>query len=158
MRESPYQPKRAAYQGLGRIGLLVHPGGELIASDWNEIAACIEEHRPIVKCLVVWGDGTLSIQQLSFFVEIQKASNLTIVMFTDSSMNRGLMKLKQSFFIKHQIFSKRFFENELKTLGLTRRELQIVRKTIQEMERMIGWSIRSSSRISLKPIESPKAT
>jgi hypothetical protein len=153
MSESPYHPKRAAYQGLGRIGLLVHPGGDLITSDWNEIATRIEEHRPIVKCLVMWGDGTLSIRQLSLFVEIQKISDLPIVMFTDSSMTRGLMKLKQWFSIKHQVFSKRSLENGLKSLGLTRNELQTVKKTIQEMERMIDWSIRSSSRISLKPIE-----
>lgn len=149
MSTTAYQPKRAAYQGVGRIGLLVHPKGELFTPDWREIKLRLEEHAPILKFLILWGDGTLTLRQYARFDGLQRERDMPIVMFTDSTFTRGFVKLKHWFTLRHSVFPKSHLETGLNSLELSRGEVQAVRRTIREMERMIDWSVQSSGRIPI---------
>lgn len=150
MSEAAYQPKRAAFQGVGRFGLLVHPGGEMLRPDWKEIVHRLNEHLPILRILVLWGDGTLTQRQRAYVESIQVSGDVSTIVFTDSTVTRGLMKLRQWFGSRVEVFSKSDFDAGLEAFYVQRDEGSNIRKTIREMERMIDWSVRSSGLIPLK--------
>jgi hypothetical protein len=150
MSSPAYHPKLAAFQGIGRFGLLVHPGGEMPASDWREILQRLNVHLPILRVLVLWGDGSLTPGQRAYIETVQAATGLSTAVFTDSTVTRGLMKLKRWFGSRVEVFSKSQFEAGLLAFGVSRKDVTNLRRTIREMERMIDWSTNSSGRLPLK--------
>lgn len=122
----------------------------MLASDWNEIVQRLDAQAPILRALVLWGDGTLTQRQRSYVESIHIPSSVSTVAFTDSTVTRGLIKLRQWFGGSVAVYSKAELDTGLKSLGVSGNDIQCIRKTIREMERMIDWSLRSSERIVLK--------
>jgi hypothetical protein len=141
--------RRAGYRAVGRFGVMVHPEGEMLNRDWEDMVVQIRAHFGTLRMMVIWADGSLTPRQRSSIRTLREEWPVDSVMFTDSAITRGVVRVLQWFGAPVRVFPKTQLLDGLQTIGATADETRIVLSAIHQLECEISQSPGSDSRLAV---------
>jgi len=138
------------YRALGRLGLLVHPEGEISSSEWDTVLLEIKAHLPELRLMILCSDGRLTPTQRNAVTLLQQQHPFRIATFTDSPHTRGAMTALEWFGVQVDVFPTAELSLGLAKLGATTDEIRGVRMSMRQIQRDLSWRASSVRQLAIK--------